>query len=427
MLSEEDNELMCRVGPRTAMGAAMRRYWLPALEAAELPGPDCDPVHVELLGEHFVAFRDSQGRAGLLDELCCHRGASLLLGRVEDGGIRCLYHGWKFAVDGTVLETPNVPDVKFKTRIRARAYAVREAGGLIWAYLGPAEKCPPFPDYPWLKLPASHRLVVMHWVESSFVQVLEGLVDSSHLNILHADGLRASSGSRLGFANKVELMQRDAAPRLEAETTEFGFHYAALRSSASASGPIRARVTAFIAPCTVLNPNGDIATMVVPRNDTSSLFYHVFWDENRAIGEEPLRSEQLRFVGLDRATRGSFGLGPPHNAKEPARANRYNQSRESMRVSFTGLPGLIEEDVAVSISPGPIRDRTREALSIADLAVGQLYRVLIACARAGAEGSDPIAAQLDVRQIRGIQGDLADGKAWQTLVPHHYRRSGSAA
>ena len=149
MLTRAESELICRIGPGSQMGAVMRRYWLPALSSSELPEPGGDPVHVELLGEHFVAFRDSEGRVGLLDEACCHRGASLLLGRVEGCGIRCIYHGWKYAVDGKVLETPNVPDGKFKDRIRARAYPVREAGSLIWTYLGPADLQPSFPEWPW--------------------------------------------------------------------------------------------------------------------------------------------------------------------------------------------------------------------------------------------------------------------------------------
>ena len=146
MLSKEDNELMCRVGPETPMGEALRRYWLPALLASDLPHPDCDPKRVRLVGEDFIAFRDNKGRIGFLDEYCRHRSASLALARVEDCGIRCTSR-LKFAYDGTVLETPNVEDPNFKTRFKARAFPAREAGGLIWVYLGPKEKEPPFPHY----------------------------------------------------------------------------------------------------------------------------------------------------------------------------------------------------------------------------------------------------------------------------------------
>jgi phenylpropionate dioxygenase-like ring-hydroxylating dioxygenase large terminal subunit len=407
------------------MGVAMRRYWLPALEAAELPHPDCDPKHVELLGEHFVAFRDTNGNVGVLDEHCCHRGASLLLGRVEECGIRCLYHGWKFAVDGTVLETPNVPDPKFKTRVKARAYPVREAGGLIWVYLGPAEQCPPFPEFPWFELPARYRVTAMHPVNANFVQIMEGLVDSSHVTILHANSLRRTTGSQLTFAQKVSRLQYEAAPRIEAEETEFGFHYAALRSEPQGSGT-QARITAFVAPCTILNPNGDVATIVVPRNDEKSSFLHVFWDSVRPIGEEPQRSELLRFVGLDPETRQAMGIDPNSGVAPPSRHNRFYQNRNSMRSgeSFTGMAGLIEEDLVVSVSPGPMRDRSREMLSSADLAVGLLYRVLLKCVRCAGSGDELPGTRFDARRTVGVEGVLQPGAGWRSLVPYH--RAGRA-
>jgi phthalate 4,5-dioxygenase len=430
MLSREENELMCRVGPGAAMGAAMRRYWLPALASADLPQPDSDPKHVELLGEHFVAFRDTSGRVGLLDEQCCHRGASLLLGRVEECGIRCIYHGWKFSVDGTVLETPNVPDAKFKNRIRARAYPVREAGGLIWTYLGPPDKMPAFPEWPWLKVPESHRINACAVVNCNYVQVLEGLVDSSHLNILHDYGMQSTSSSPLTFAQKVGKMQIDASPRIEAEDTDFGFHYAALRAGAANSGTVLARIAAFIAPVFIMNPNGDLAFAVVPVNDYRTNFYHVWWDASRPIGTEPLRSQQLKFVGLDDATLASYGMTPDtcDAAGKPSRDNRYLQDREAMRTRghFTGLPSFTQEDAAVAISAGAIRDRTRESLSIADIAIGRLYKVLLKCAREAQAGNDPVGVSpaIDASKIIGIEGSLAEGQPWQSLVPNHRRLAG---
>jgi phenylpropionate dioxygenase-like ring-hydroxylating dioxygenase large terminal subunit len=433
MLSREDNELMCRVGPGTGMGVAMRRYWLPALEAAELPHPDCDPKHVELLGEHFVAFRDTNGNVGVLDEHCCHRGASLLLGRVEECGIRCLYHGWKFAVDGTVLETPNVPDPKFKTRVKARAYPVREAGGLIWVYLGPAEQCPPFPEFPWMRLPASNRINAFAVVSCNFVQIMEGLFDSSHLNILHDYGMAMTGSSTLTFAQKVSKMQHEAAPRIEAEETEFGFHYAALRRNSGAeAGTTLARIASFIAPCFVLNPNGDLAFAVVPVNDHKTRFYHVWWDEKRLVGEEPLRSDQVKFVGLDPQTLAGYGMtdetcdGPG----APSRANRYLQDREAVRSRrhFTGLPSFSQEDAAVSISAGAIRDRTKEMLSIADVAIGRMYQVLLKCARQAQAGGDPVGLRVpDVGRVVGVERTVPDDTPWQSLVPHHRRASQAVA
>jgi len=407
------------------MGAAMRRYWIPALESAELPHPDCDPVHVELLGEHFVAFRDTQGRVGLLDEHCCHRGASLLLGRVEDCGIRCLYHGWKFAVDGTVLDTPNVPNANFKNRIRARAYPVRESGGLIWAYLGPAEKCPGFPDYPWMRLPQTNRINAFAVVNCNFVQIMEGLIDSSHLNILHDYGMRAAGGSALTFAQKVAKMQVDAAPRIEAEETEFGFHYAALRRNPDeGTDTTLVRITAFIAPCFVVNPNGDLFFACVPLTDGRTRFYHVWWDDQRLIGTEPLRSQQLKFVGLDPEALTAYGMTTEtcRQAGAPSRANGYLQDRNAMRERghFTGLHSFTQEDAAVSISSGPIRDRTKEMLSTADAAVVRLYRVLLKCARRVQSNQDPLGLDAALLgNVVGRESTLSGDTPWQSLVPHH--------
>jgi len=425
MLTQAENELMCRVGPETGMGHTLRHYWIPALAASELPERCGDPVAVELLGERFVAFRDDEGRVGLLDESCCHRGASLLLGRVEGCGLRCIYHGWKFAVDGKVLETPNVPDTRFKDRIRARAYPVRETGGLIWAYLGPRDRQPAFPDWPWQGLPSANVLATVHRVECNFVQVLEGLVDSSHLGVLHKNGIRASAQSELKYAAKVATMQFDLAPRVEEEPTEFGFHYAALRT-AQDDGVVEARVTAFVMPCVVLNPNGDVATLVVPENDHSSRFYHIWWDPARAVGEDPLRTQTLRFVGLDDESLHAYGIAldsPPE--RRPQRGNRFHQDRRLMREggSFSGVSGLIQEDVAVSVSGGTIRDRTREMLSIADLAVGRLCRVLLESARRVKAGQLPVGLSpgIDLGRARGVSGQIRADVNWRTLVPQ-YRR-----
>ena len=139
MVTKAENETLVRVGRGTPMGDLMRRYWHPVATSAQLPGADCAPLKTMLLGERFVVFRDSQGRVGMFDELCMHRGASLALGRVEDGGITCLYHGWKFAVDGTILETPNNADGRLRQRLKAPAYDTIERSGLIWAYIGPKE------------------------------------------------------------------------------------------------------------------------------------------------------------------------------------------------------------------------------------------------------------------------------------------------
>src|SRR5438270_9624939 len=184
MLSAEQNELITRVGAGTPMGELLRRYWLPAVMSSEVPEPDGAPVRVKLLGESLVAFRDTSGRVGLIDEYCPHRGASLWLARNEECGLRCIYHGWKFNADGECLEQMNEP-VSFAQKISTPAYPTVEAGDVVWAYMGPRELMPPPPHFEWTQVPATHRHVSQVVQEWNWGQALEGGIDPSHVPILH--------------------------------------------------------------------------------------------------------------------------------------------------------------------------------------------------------------------------------------------------
>lgn len=435
MLSREDNELMCRVGADTPMGKAMRRYWIPALLSEELPEAGGDPRRVQLLGEEFVAFRGSDGTVGFVREACRHRGASLALGRVEGCAIRCLYHGWKFATDGTVLETPNVSDERFKGRFKQPAFPTREAGGLIWVYLGPREKEPAFPHWHWFDLPSTHILPVTYVVDCNYVQVIEGLFDSSHLTVLHQDGFlqQVGDGFNQDYFKKSSSVLSDAAPKSDAEETEFGFHYVALRQKQiDGAAKMEARIATFIAPFMTLNPNGDFVGIVVPMSDVRSRHFFVFWDAENKVGEEPQRSQQLKFVGMDEATMDAFGISLKtcDQPGKPSRENNFLQDRAAMRNGrFTGLPLFIPEDVAMTVSCGEIRDRSTEMLANADIGIATLYRALLTCARRIERDETPIELK-DTNGIVGINGLLDDGQAWQELVPHHKplrRRTGAPA
>jgi phthalate 4,5-dioxygenase len=426
MLNRETNQRLCKVGPDDAMGQTIRRYWLPFLGAEDL-AVGAEPRGVELIGERFVVWRDDKGRAGLYNESCLHRGASMRLARAEGDGLRCIYHGWKFAVDGEVLETPNVADPKFKERIKGRTYPVREAGGLLWAYLGPREHEPEFPHWPWMDLPKGQRLITRHVEECNFVQVIEGLVDSSHLGLLHMNGLQQSGAVDLGFAQKVNSMQRNLAPNLDVQDTDFGFYYAALRDLDDGQGSrTEARIAAFVAPCCVLNPNGDIATFVVPLDDGRTSFIHVFWSETQDLNREPLRSRHLEFIGLTPAVLDGFGLTDETLGRtdRPNPRNNFNQDREAMRLgkSWSGLPGLIEEDVAASVSAGSIRDRNHEMLSIADVGITRLYRTLLSCADAVEQGKPPLGIDrgIDWSQVQGMHCVLGSSD-WRDLIATRHK------
>ncbi|HJP69328.1 MAG TPA: Rieske 2Fe-2S domain-containing protein [Sphingomicrobium sp.] len=418
MLSREDNDLMCRVGPDTPQGRALRRYWTPALQTSDLPEPGGDPRAIRLLGQDFVAFRGTDGKVGLLNEHCCHRAASLALGRVEGCAIRCLFHGWKFAADGELLEAPNVSEEGFRRRVRQPSYPVREAGGLIWVYLGPVEMEPPFPHYPWFDLPQEHRINAYLVEEANFIQVQEALVDSSHLNILHADGLNRGKESDLAFAANTQPLLLAADPRVEAEATDFGFHYAALRPNGD---QVEARIAAFIAPYSVANPNGDLWMSVVPIDDTHSIYFHVWWNANENIGLEPGRTEHLKFIGLDNSALAAFGMtyDTINDPDKPSRRNGFKQNREAMRQgrTFTGFNSFTQEDSAVLMSAGALKDRSNENLCRADMAISRLYRVHLQNAKSMLAGEEPVGVHYDPSGIIGIQGSVPP-EGWQALVPN---------
>jgi len=186
MLADELNTLLTRTGPGTPMGELLRRYWIPALLDTELPERDCPPVRVKLLGEKLIAFRDTEGRLGLIDEFCAQRGVSRWFGRNEECGLRCPYHGWKYAVNGQCVDLPSEAEASgMRNRIKLKSYPCVEAGGVIWAYMGPPAEKPPLPNFEWVHLPPSHRVVTKRWQESNYLQAIEGGIDSSHVSFLH--------------------------------------------------------------------------------------------------------------------------------------------------------------------------------------------------------------------------------------------------
>jgi phthalate 4,5-dioxygenase len=186
VLSQQDNELLCRVGPGTAMGDLMRQYWLPAMRSDELPAPDCPPLRVRLLGEDLIAFRVTSGNVGLIANSCPHRGASLFFGRNEEEGLRCVYHGWKFDVAGSCVDMPSEPaESNFKSKVRARTFPTHERGGIIWAYMGPREEPPPLPDFEANMLGEGEYTIYNIFQECNFMQGWEGEMDTVHQAFLH--------------------------------------------------------------------------------------------------------------------------------------------------------------------------------------------------------------------------------------------------
>ncbi len=424
MLSKADNELLCRVGPGAPAGEVFRRFWNPVMLAEDLPSPGCQPVRLRILGEQLVAFRDNTGRLGLLEEWCLHRRVSLALGRVEDDGIRCLYHGWKFGLDGTVHETPNTKDVRVRQRLRARAYQAREAGGLIWAYMGPADKEPPFPKWRFLSIPRENLKVVRLDSGSNYMQVLEGGADTSHVGILHSDFARpgwmdGQFNVNTDEENPAALATAELAPELDVEDTEFGFHYAAIRALPPEGGKAmhNIRIVPIVMPSTRIIPARALQTVLfeVPIDDENTRTISVGYRTDGA-GFDMSRYEELRGrtnpMLVDFVNRRYIGTWE----------NRFGQDRSAMKDNWSGIPGVVMEDLAMSMSPGPIVDRSTEHLVGADAAIVRARRQLLDSVRRLQAGQDPIGVRADLAGVMACDENLPVDSRWQELAPGHHAR-----
>jgi phthalate 4,5-dioxygenase len=230
MLSRAENELLTRTGPGTPMGNLMRRYWVPALFSHQLPEADGPPVRVKLLSEELVAFRDSTGQVGLLEEHCAHRGASLYWGRNEECGLRCVYHGWKYDRTGRCVDQPAEPeDSTFKDRIKLTAYPCRERGGVVWTYMGPPELQPPLPEFEWAVVPDSHRFATRHLQECNWLQGVEGGFDPMHVAFLHRGDTYFERNGR----SNVPLLKRLLSKKTEVFPMPGGYVFASYGDSES--------------------------------------------------------------------------------------------------------------------------------------------------------------------------------------------------
>jgi nitrite reductase/ring-hydroxylating ferredoxin subunit len=418
MLSHEDNERLTRVGAGTAMGELMRRYWHPVATSEQLPGPDCDPLRIKLLGERYVAFRDTDGKVGVLDELCMHRGASLAIGRVEEGGIRCLYHGWKFAVDGTILETPNHADCRYRERKKAPAYPVVEQGGLIWTYVGPKEHEPPFRTFASDLVPDSQRVVLRVNVKANYLQLWEGGLDSSHVSVLHTNQARPSWARAAGVEIDVPSFteMNDTAPKFEIEDTWFGYHYAASRNVGEDRGGEEVRniriVPAIMPHGRIIpGPQNDFYVWETPDDDYSTSTFIA------AYSDTPFTREYLlQILGLhdkrfyDEQTCNFLASWD----------DGFLQDRAGMRINWTGFQGIEVEDAVTALSYGPLFDRSKENLVTADMAVVRLRRRMLENVRRVEAGEMPLGVDVaDMTMVAAPAVDVPASTQWQDLAPFH--------
>jgi phthalate 4,5-dioxygenase oxygenase subunit len=417
MMTTADNDLLCRVEGTAPMGQMMRRHWIPACLSEEVAEPDGDPVRIRLLGEDLVAFRDTDGRLGVLDEHCPHRRASLALGRNEECGLRCLYHGWKIDVEGNVVEMVSEPrESTLAQKIRHKTYPCREAGGFVWVYMGPPETMPAAEPPAWAPVNDTRISIVKIRIPCNWAQVLEGAIDSAHSSSLHSTDMPpARVDGAKATATHWPRPSTDKSPRLQVQPTDFGFRYAAIRR------PIRdaathdyVRITMFVAPFTVLIPPNDqynLSILNIPRDDTSTTFYFIAWSDNgRGIDQEAWRKFCGARVGVE--------LDADYQSVRTA-ANRFLQDRTGMRAGdFTGIRGIPQQDMAMWVTMGPIADRSAERLGASDLAVVEFRRMMLDAVRRFAEGGPAIGTverATRYASLRTFEGIVPKSTNWAIL------------
>jgi phthalate 4,5-dioxygenase oxygenase subunit len=422
MLTAEENELLTRVEGGAPMGRIMRGHWLPACLSEELPEADGDPVRVRLLGEDLVAFRDSKGRVGLLGEKCIHRKASLFYGRNEECGLRCLYHGWKFGVDGLVLETPTESRDGYVGRLKHKSYPVHEAAGFVWTYMGSAEgedseNIPEFTPPVFaseLGRPGAKISIVKILIDCNWAQILEGAIDSSHSSLLHSsDMVPVQIEGAQATDESWYRPSEDTSPRIQVERTEYGFKYAAIRRPFENEETHQyIRTTLFIAPYSVHIPPNDryrISLMHVPCDDTHTAFYFIAFGGEKTPDTETWRKFCAAQVGVD-LDKTYRHLRTPQN--------NYLQDRKAMKTkSWSGVPGIPNQDIIMWETMGPIVDRSTDRLGTSDGAIAQFRKMMVEAARKVEDDGTIIGAaeahrQINLRSYEGIVPKTAD---WRDL------------
>jgi phenylpropionate dioxygenase-like ring-hydroxylating dioxygenase large terminal subunit len=385
MLSEQDNDLLCRVGKGTPMGELMRQYWIPAVLTNELPITDGPPMRVKLLGEELIAFRTTSGAVGLIQNACPHRGASMFFGRNEEDGLRCVYHGWKFDVSGACVDMPSEPaESNFKNKVRTKAYPTQERNGIIWAYLGAREVPPPLPDLEANMLDDAETHIYLYSVANNWMQGWEGEMDTVHAAFLHSGATRVEDTIPGTFAY-YQAKQRDA--RFSVIDTEWGTSYGVRRPAEEDT--YYWRIAHQLLPFYAMVPTGVLGLEIrfrayVPLDDNNTMVWTINTSQpNRAQAVTPRGSAAGGLaVRLDYLPNTTDWLG--RWRLEVNGSNDYLIDRELQKSgeSYSGIRGIRQQDAAVTGSMGTIYDRTHEHLGTTDALIIRTRRRMIAAAKA---------------------------------------------
>ena len=352
MLQKDKNELITQTGPGTPMGNLFRCYWIPALLAEELPEPGCPQVRVQLLCEYLIAFRDTEGRLGLIDEFCAHRCVSLWFGRNEDNGLRCPYHGWKFDVTGQCVDVPSEsPD--FCKNIKLTSYPLVEKGGVLWTYMGDPAKQPPLPEYEACTVGPNQRFFSKRYQESNWLQGLEGGIDSSHVSFLHSSNLESDPLFKGTKGNQYNLS--DLKPVFEVVDNDGGLLIGARRNAED--NQYYWRITPWLMPSfTMVPPRGDHPVhghFWIPIDDTSCWAWSFDYKTNRELTEQERWSmQQGKGIHCEYV--------PGTYVPKANRGNNYLMDREAQKngSTYSGVEGIAIQDSSLQESMAGIDPKT---------------------------------------------------------------------
>ena len=394
MLTHAENERLTRTGPNTDMGAVFRSYWHPALLSRELE-PAGPPKRLRILNEDFIAFRNAEGRVGVIEPRCSHRGADLYFGRNEACGLRCAYHGWQFGVDGQCLDVPTAGEEqadRIKAKAAIRSLKVEEKGDLIWVHLGQPQSSVPNLDF--MQLPSSHYFVSKKLQQCNWAQAVEGGIDTAHFSYLHANiedgervGLMPSQGLNEPPENgRYRWMIEDSAPQFTVLEHDAGLLLCAARQADN--NQRYWRLTQFMMPNHSMAPNsfpGDnhSGNTWVPIDDHSCWIYCYAYNPERPLSAQ----ERTLYAGGF----GIFAEVDEDYVPLRRRENDYLLDRELQHSgNFTGIIGISEQDAAIADSQGLIADRTRELLGQTDLGIVRFRQTMFHAADQVAAGQAPL-------------------------------------
>jgi phthalate 4,5-dioxygenase oxygenase subunit len=411
MLTVEENERVTRVGPGTPAGKLFRRYWWPLCLTKELPEKDGAPLRVRLLGEDLIAFRDTEGKVGLIDAYCPHRRAPLFFARNEECGLRCVYHGWKFDRNGDCVDMPSEPaGTTLQAKVKILAYPTIEKGGVVWTYMGPKDQRPPEPDYEWTRAPATHRYVSKTFENCNYLQAVEGGLDTAHSSFAH--------NNRLG--DRSNLRQHDKAPHIDVERTDYGYYYASTRKVDAGN---YMRVYHYVMPTQQLRASiiGYEGTrnkparldghIWAPIDDVTTFVYNIMCaphPEDVLAPDAVEAREKAAGRGKDDAIPGTFRL-------KRNQSNDYFVDRQMQKTqNYTGIVGVNTQDFALQEGMGPICDRSKEFLGTSDKAIVGMRRMLLEAIAVNEKGGAPRALDpASYRTVRAYDRVIPAGSDWR--------------